>query len=1251
MSIGITAQVHKEININYRYENVSKGNGENLVFFTFDDALRRAPFGALPVYLTKVELPNIYFGADVEIIAKKADTISFDSFQSIINNDLVTSQFETEISYDGSYADIYILPIKRMTESGDIVALTEFTLQIDFVPVKVDKEQDISKRYYADESVLHNGTWVKMGVVNGGVYKITYDDIQDMGIDPSSINTANIGVFGNYSGLLPERNTTFRFDDLQENSVLINDGEDGKFNNGDYILFYAQDPTIWNYSPFTSRFYHTTNIYSDTVYYFFTPDQGTAKQLAYVDGTSYSPTQFCSDYTKFDVHDRELVNLMSSGKSWYGEKFSGDSLTREFTFDIPSLSDKEPVYLNVDLAGRSFQDSYYNIYVNDQLITDSTKIRLITASMGIYARESSSQITCYPDNDKVVVRIEYYSSDESAVAWLDYIELNALCNLTFNGEQMIFCNPHYAASGNITEFSVNETSSNDMVWEITDIHNPRIVKTSFNNNVTSFSLPTDSLLTFIMHNDGDYMTPVSYESVANQNLHAVTDVNLVIVRPEIFAEQAERLADLHREYDDLSVVTVSPEQIYNEFSSGSQDVSAIRDFMKMLYDENAFNGQRAYLMMFGDASFDYKHRIHENTNLVPTFESIESLWETSSFVTDDYFGLLEDNEGYNAEGDVDIGIGRFPVSTVEQATTSVDKVMQYVAKSQSVMREWRRSICFVADDMNNNLHIDQAEGLVSIADTLSPGIAINKIYIDAYKKVKVPGGYRYPEVNTKIDETIDDGLLILNYTGHGGLIGWADEHILDVPMIDSYKNIDNMPLIITATCEFSRFDDPELTSAGEYFFLNENGGAIALLTTTRLAYAHANYIVNRRIYSNLLECEDGEVPRLGDLVRLSKIPSNENYLNFVLLGDPAMTLAYPKYNVITRIDTSTNVNDTVQALTLVKVNGNIVDQNGDIAEDFNGILYPEVLDKASTYTTLGNDPESYPVDFKLFDKSLFDGKVSVNDGAFSFEFMVPKEIAYSYGFGKIGYYALDTINYIDAWGAYGELFVGGLNSDAVVDENGPDIDLYLNDNNFVSGDVVISNSVMFAMISDESGVNHTGAGIGRDIVMIMDKNSANPYILNGYYESDIDSYQSGKIIYPVSNLKEGYHTLTLKAWDIQNNSSEKTIEFVVDDDASIKMFDVKAKPNPFIDNTVFTFRHNKGGSHFQTTIRIFDSEGNYITEISTGEEYVDSGSVFWDGMNANGSVVAPGLYVYTIEVTDNFGNTSVQQQKIFKINR
>jgi hypothetical protein len=1222
---------------------------------SFENSVHSFEYASLPVYAIEIELPSKYFGCELQFGIKATDTLSLAESSGITDADLLQDEPLWHVTYDQLKAKIFIVPMLAGHTDGRIQLITDLNIIVNLVPIEYKETVPDRELSFADNSVLSQGNWYKLGIVKTGIHKITYNDFQLMGIDPSGLEINKIGIFGNYNGMLPESNFADRTDDLKENSIEIVGGNDSEFNEGDYILFNANSPVIWEYNLFSSRFHHENNLYTDTTYYFLTTTQGSGKRIESISNSTAPPTFTVNSFSDYDVYDKDLENLIYSGKEWFGERFSGDLLERTFTFNFPNRVDETPVYLSFEIIGRAFTNSYYQVYANESLIIDSILISKVSSSGGIYARRSTKSVTFFTEGDQIDIKVKYLTDDITATAWLSNIELNVEKSLKFNGGQMSFRDPGTAASGNMTRFEIENVNSNVSLWDITDPFAPINIQYLQVGNNIHFVQPTDSLREFVISDENGYYSPVSFETIQNQNLHRISNVDFVIISHEYFLDQANRLAGIHESVDGMDVLVVTPDQIYNEFSSGSQDVAAIRDFMRMLHMRDAFGENPGYLLLFGDASYDYKHRVHENTNFVPTYESKESLRLTSSFVTDDFFGLLDEDEGLNCSGELDIGIGRFPVTTLEQAKIAVDKVEHYLGRSKSVMQDWRSQFCFIADDGDNNLHLHQAKQLIEIADTLHPGIRINKIFADAFAKITVPGGKRFPEVNELISKQVEDGALIVNYTGHGGLIGWSKSYILDLPMIHSFSNYDNLPLFITATCEFSRYDDPEFVSAGEYVYLNEHGGGIALLTTTRLAYAHANIVVNRRIYENMKKKINGNLPRLGDLVRLSKIPSDNNYLNFVLLGDPALRLAFPQYEVITtsiNTEAANSTTDTIRALQEVSVQGKIMNDPEGSMTGFNGFVYPKVYDKPSNYSTQGTDNGSYPEAFQLTDKLLFDGKVSVKNGQFEFSFVVPKDISPDYGFGRISYYALDTTNMVDAWGAYENLVVGGIDSNTPPDNVGPVIKIYLEDKTFTSGDATSNSPLLLTDISDDQGISFTGLSLGRDIVMVIDGDYSNSEIMNPYFNIDTDSYKSGSITHQLGKLNTGWHTLSIKAWDLHNNSSEAEVEFYIDEDSDIQLSGVLNYPNPFSNTTKFDFRHNKSNSQLKVEIRIFDINGRYVTSINKQLSTIgfNIDPIEWDGRDSNGNKIAPGVYMYNIFVTDSYGSTVTQNQKFIKIN-
>ena len=784
------------------------------------------------------------------------------------------------------------------------------------------------------------------------------------------------------------------------------------------------------------------------------------------------------------------------------------------------------------------------------------------------------------------------------------------------------------------------------VWDVTEPTNPRKLVTSITTNDLSFNDSLNVLHEYIAFNSSAYLTPALKGSVANQNIHSTSsNTEFIIVCHPDFLSAANRLADFHLEKDKIISVVVTPQQIYNEFSSGMQDVSAIRDFVKYQYDKE--NSNLKYLLLFGDGSYDPKNRIENNTNYIPTFQSANSTHPTESYVTDDYFGLLNDNEGLFNNDLVDIGIGRFPVSTLSEANILVDKVAQYYKISS--LGTWRNDVAFIADDGDSNdgnTHMWQADSLANyIADNYEE-INIQKIYLDNYYQESTAGGPRSPDTQNAINNKVDKGALLINYTGHGGPLGLTQERILEIDQIQKWDNLDNLPLFMTATCKFSYFDNPQEKSAGEYVLLNPQGGAIALLSTTRLVYSAPNYNLNTRFIQTIFEKENGEFPRLGDVFKKTKVLSgtSSNNRNFTLLGDPALRLAYPKFEVNT-----TAINDTLKALGEVTIEGQIED-NGMLLSDFNGTIFPTVYDKEIIKTTLGQE-SCTPMPYRDQNNILYKGAATVTDGKFSFSFIVPKDIAYNYGAGKISYYALNDNeqNPLDANGTEENFVIGGTADDIMYDYDEAELSLFMNDTLFVNGGITDANPILLAHIFDLSGINTVGNGIGHDITAVLDGNTANPYVLNDFYEANKDDYTRGIIRFPLYNLAKGEHSISLKVWDVFNNSSEKTINFVVTDANDLAIADFTTYPNPFSVSTDIYFQHNKANQEIDYILEIYSITGILVKRVeqtSYNSEGYRIGPIRWDGKDNYGGKISAGMYIANLGVTTEEGDFSSKSIRI-----
>lgn len=1237
------------------YKSVS---GQDISLLNFKGASNMESAGNLPVFEERLALndanviPHLTFSA-IRIEALDPGTVAANDDFLNVSPEFVAN---SKVIIDGKkpYLILSIIPFRSNKESGQIEKLLEFECKISLEKMSAEEISVVPEKTYAEHSVLKSGDWYRISVDSTGIQRLDYNDLVNMGIDPTGIDPRNIRIYGNVNGMLKESNSAPSPDDLTESAIKVSGEEDGHFDLDDYILFYGQGAVVWRFNNFFQRFEHELNLYTDSTYYFLTIGTAPGKRISSLMPATGDITDTLTDFTDYRYHEQDNFNLIKSGKKWYGEKFSSQ-LSQDFDFTFPTIDKNFPVSIKINVVARSTENSHFKVFVYGNQILEQ-QIGSVTVDGSTYGREYSMDfISVEPKSELFPITISYDKPNTSSAGWLNYIELNAMSRLEFSGGQLSFRNSHTVGAGRISEFNIKTSLTSATIWDISSALNPVKLESIPIPDGLAIKVPTDTLKEFIIFDGTKYFRPGFVEKVDNQDLHATASLDMVIITNPLFKSEAERLAEFHRQNDGLTVMVTTPQKIYNEFSAGAQDISAIRNFLKMIYKRGNAMSTLRYLLLFGDASYDYKYRLDNNSNLVPTFESQASLNYSTSFPTDDFFGCFDIGEGSDGIGTADIGIGRLPVQTAEEAKSMVDKIIHYEKPPKESYGPWRNSIFFVADEGNDNIHLDQAEDLSSMVNVSSPVYNLDKIYLDAYTRLNTPSGYRYPEVNTAIDNAVRNGALIVNYTGHGGEVGWANTLVLDMPTIKAWKNFDHMPVFVTATCEFSRFDDPSLVSAGELVILNGNGGGICLLTTTRQAFSQANFGLNIKFYNAVFKRDSltGEYNRLGDLIRLAKTPSNASVKNFVLLGDPAVMMAYPKDNVKTISVTNdySGTHDTISALSKVTVKGQIEDVFGNKINNFNGLVYPVIYDKPVLYKTRANASGSRVQNFYIQNKELYKGIVTVSQGEFTFSFIVPKDISYEFGDGKISYYAIDTVNYTDANG-YHYLPIGGSDSYALFDIQGPKIDLHLNSLSFNSGDLTTNNPLMIIGLSDTSGINTVGNGIGHDITAVIDDNNNNTIILNDYFIPKKDNYQAGDIQYRIGPFVNGVHTLRVKAWDMYNNSSESTVKFIVNSGAPLTLQEVYNKPNPFSSGTYFVFSHNKPGAEFNVIIDIYNLNGQFIRSISSHftTESLLSEPIYWDGKDEGGNTLSSGLYIYQIKVNtqDGFYFTRTQKLMIIK---
>ena len=1126
-----------------------------------------------------------------------------------------------------------ILPLRKV---GDRI---EKLVHVELVVEPIFEAR--SSQSSVENSVLSSGNWYKISVTKNGLHKITYQDFVSQNIAVNNINPEHIKLFGRPGGLLPYTNEQSPVDDLEELAIRVVGYEDGSFDESDYVLFYGQGPNQWKQSGSNpTEFQNFLHHYSDKTYYFLTIGNNEGKRVT-TKSVVENPNEVVNTFNDFAVHHSEETNFVKSGRTWYGDPF-GVVSNRTFAFNFPNLIGD--VTLKLLFAGSSSAPHVNNIEIAATgMETSSISISYVSGDF-TFAKLKTFKNTFSPNSNAIQLNLNHSSTSVSSQAWIDKIEINAVRSLKMVDSQMSFRSLESVGEGFVSEFQISNASSVDEVWDVTDPLDAQNIQENTNGSIFKFVSKTDTLKEFVAFDAQSSFFSIGLEGqVVNQNLHALNGLDFVIISHPDFMQQANRLADFRREKDGLTVAVVTPQQIYNEFSSGAQDVSAIRDFAKMLYHKDY---PFKYLLLFGDASYDPKNRILENTNYIVSYQSENSHSSISSYATDDFFALLDEGESITSN-DVnldflDIGVGRFPVQTLAESKVVVDKLINYA--SQSSYGDWRLNMCFVGDDNDvvETVHTSQAEELADYVSENYIQMNIDKIYVDAYEQETSTGGQRCPDVNNAINKAMAKGMFVVNYTGHGGELGWAHERILELNDINSWKNKDKLPLFMTATCEFSRYDDPERVSAGEQVFLKEDGGAIALLTTSRVVFTGSNMDINESFLQNLFPKDtDVDFPRLGDVLRRTKNNvvniSSTNHRNFTLLGDPSLQLAYPKHQVVL-----TEVQDSAKALGTITISGEI-HSNGVKKENFNGYVFPSVFDKSNEYQTLSQDQSPLLI-FDLQKNLLFKGKASVKNGEFSFTFVVPRDINYSFGKGKISIYAMGSDSggsVVDASGYNLDLVVGGTDNEHLEDFEGPEISLFMNDTTFINGSLTNEDPILFAKVFDENGINIVSNGIGHNISAVIDDQSSDMIILNDFYDSEIDSYQNGIINYPFSSLSSGKHTLKVKVWDVYNNSSESELNFVVAKSSELSIQNLMNYPNPMSDYTSFYFDHNQAnGEELDVTLHIIDLQGRIVQTINEkmipqGFKY---GPISWQGSSSTGASVKNGVFLYRLVAKTANGN-------------
>ena len=1171
--------------------------------------------------------------------------------------------FKNNLARDQYYGRIIITPIIK--EGNSFKKLISFSYS--FGQNAMRSQVTANNITAVGNSVLSSGSWYRFYVQKSGVFKISKSFLSSLGLN-TDVDPRKVKIYGNGGRLLPLLNSVDYPMDLTENAIQFVGENDGVFDSQDYILFYAEGMDKWN-----SDYRSNLNIYADRSYYYVTTQGGDGKRIANMAQPTGTATTPITTFDDHQFHEIEEVNIEKLGRVWFGESFSVDD-EQEFDFNFPNIVTASPITVETHVVTITSAATSFKIEANTQLVGNIAVGP--TDDLTVSSRTLSAPVTV--GSADVTVKITYDNGGvPSSKGYLDYINIKAKRNLQAFGKQFPFQFDQAASLlGEIGEYQLSGASSISQVWDVTDIYNVTKVE---NTTQSSFSFKSNlgEVRKYVAIDNSDYYTPSkeSKTKVDNQNLKGTIfnnasgqfqDIDYLIITPKFLNAQAEKLAAFHRSYSNLNVKVVNLETIYPEFSSGKQDIGAIRNFVKYVYTNASSNDKKVkYVNLFGDASYDFKDKAQNNTNIVPIYQAIDSYTEgESSFASDDFFGMMDSDEGridaYPSipldVGNIDIAVGRMIVSTTQQADEMVNKVIEY--HDLKSYGSWRCNYVAIADDPSldkpgdNQLQFFQNR-LADKISTEKPFMNVSKILMDSYIQQTSAGGKRYPKAREDIFSAFEKGALVFNYLGHGGEDGLSEERIWEKSDGQNLSNRFKYPLFVTITCEFSRFDNPYRPTAGEYTYWNPRGGAISMITTIRSIGQGPAQDFNDKLASYLFSYGSNIYTSIAEALRQAKNANPNPSTNVVFyLGDPALMLAIPKPQVVlTKVNGApiTGPIDDFQSLDYVKLTGEVHDENNNPLPSYNGELSVNIFDKNIQTQTLRNDSyDAYPsgatMPFTTLGETIFRGNASIVNGNWEFDFYVPRDIRIPVDKGRISFYTKRNQVLLDKTGFNTDIKVGGINTNAVADNTGPTVKLYMNDETFVNGGITNESPFFLAILEDEHGIN-TASGIGHDIIGILDGDETKPYIMNDYYETELDDYTKGRVYFPFRNLAVGLHTITFKAWDVYNNPITAEIQFIVVGDESVTLNHVLNYPNPFVSYTEFWFSHNRPFEPLDVQVQVMTITGKIVwtkNQTVTTDGFL-SREITWDGKDDFGDRIGKGVYVYKLTVKSTLSNKKAEK--------
>lgn len=1093
---------------------------------------------------------------------------------------------------------------------------------------------------YADTSVLNDGKWIKVKVEKSGMHLITTSDLKNWGFnDPSKVR-----VYG-YGGAVLSDVLDSYTDDLPITASICTDRG---------IFFYAQGPETWGTS--TSNYLrHTLNPYSSYGYYFLSDKACEEKKIPKI-GSAHANNP-ANTFMECLYHEKELSSPGETGRMLLGEDFKYNN-NQTFNFELPDIVEDSKVWMECSFITKTYSaPSTLSFTVNGEPLTQTSADRIASSANSSYTHgtQGLTRKTFNIEGNKLTLGINFSSTGTIHLANLNYIVINyTRKNKLING--------HLNFRATTSQIKLEGATTNTYVWDVTDVTNIRQLKTASTDGGVVWTNEYVGKRQYAAWDENATLpSPTFVSNINNQNIHGRQTPDMVIITLSDWKNQAERLAELHRNSSDsLDVFVVDCEDVYNEFSSGAQDINGLRKMLKMFWDRGEASGNKLkYALLMGRSTYDNRHSSSAMQALghktLVSWQSVSSLDDNTSFTTDDILAFLKDNSGNTMKSDYYcIAVGRIPARSVNDAKLAVDKIYEYV--NESPKSEWKNQVLLIADDQDNGIHMEQTESGYNKAITTQSGqqLFYNKLYTDAYTLIS----NSYPDARKQMLRKLEEGVMWWSYVGHANPTSWSHEGLM------TYNDINNMylkhyPVLYAATCDFMRWDGNTISGCEILYFTN-GGGIIAAISAGRPVYIADNGILTNAMYEYAFTRDiEGKYMTIGEIYRqaknglkLNNSPvSNDNKLRYALMGDPALRLLTPspsiKIESINSKDFNPDEQPTLMALQDVVLNGSIYDENGNKMTNFNGIISATLYDAEKSTTTNGNGKDGKAITFESQGDRLFACRDSVKNGEFRLKISMPSEIANNFRPAALNMYAYSNDGK-EALGCNRDLYVFGYDDTAQKDTIPPVIEsIFLNHETFKNKGKVNESPMLLALISDNKAINLSTAGIGHQMTLTLDEQKTFTDV-SQYYTPASDGSSSGEIAYPIENLPNGHHSLKLRIWDTSGNSASETIEFFVEEGLKPIIYDVYCDANPASIETKFYITHNRPEAQATVKLTVYNLLGQPVwTTTETGRnDMFRSFPITWDLTNMAGQRVKRGIYLYKAEISTDGEQFDTASKKI-----